>query len=202
MRIFLASNSPRRKEILRKGNIDFTVVKSSYQEVPSKFYREDLIKKNSLNKALGALSNISENAVVIGADTMVILEEGMCDVCLLKPQNYNEAFLMLKKLSGRTHRVITSISLVESLSLRAMTETVETHVTFRMLEDNEISEYLEKFKPFDKAGSYGIQDFIGHDEAENPPATSFVENVKGDYYNVMGLSIDRLKDMLERFMDC
>lgn len=198
-KIFLASNSPRRKEILKMGNIDFTVVKSNYQEVSPKFYKENIIKENSLNKALDAIKNMDENGVAIGADTMVILDIEGKSVCLLKPQNYDEAFLMLKKLSGRTHRVITSISLVESKNGKSLTEIEETFVTFRSILDDEIKKYLDVFKPFDKAGSYGIQDFMDANEAKNPPAESFIEKIDGDYYNVMGISLEKLKEMLQKF---
>jgi len=88
-KIILASNSPRRKEILKKGKIDFTVAKSNYKEVSPEFYSEDSIKQNSLNKALDVAKQIDYAATVIGADTMVILKEGNSSVCLLKPQNYN-----------------------------------------------------------------------------------------------------------------
>lgn len=220
MKILLASNSPRRKEILAKGNIDFTVVKSNYKEESFKFYNESFIKKNSLYKALDAANGIDFSAVIIGADTMVILEEGMCDVCLLKPQDYKEAFLMLKKLSGKTHKVVTSISLVKTPAFSKsnpvenafehLTEIEETFVTFRKLEDDEIRQYLDIFKPFDKAGSYGIQDFCTQDKARGeltlsdvfktkmPNMESFIEKIDGDYFNVMGISVDKLKEMLAK----
>ena len=220
MKILLASNSPRRKEILAKGNIDFAVVKSNYKEESFKFYNESFIKKNSLYKALDAANGIDFSAVIIGADTMVILEEGMCDVCLLKPQDYKEAFLMLKKLSGKTHKVVTSISLVKTPAssksnpvenaFEHLTEIEETFVTFRKLEDDEIRQYLDIFKPFDKAGSYGIQDFCTQDKARGeltlsdvfktkmPNMESFIEKIDGDYFNVMGISVDKLKEMLAK----
>lgn len=202
-KIILASNSPRRKEILTKANIDFTVVKSDYKEDAPEIYREDIIKKNSLFKALDAAKRVDYPAIVIGADTMVILREGLDSVCLLKPASKSEAFLMLKKLSGRTHKVVTSISLAECLGNfktgQQLTEIEETFVTFRKLSDDEIKEYIEKFNPLDKAGSYGIQDFITEDEVKNPPGTSFIKEIQGDYYNVMGISISKLKDMLEKF---
>ncbi len=218
MKILLASNSPRRKEILTKGKIDFTVVKSNYKEESFKFYDESLIKKNSLYKALDAAKDINFQAVVIGADTMVILREGIYDVCLLKPQDYNEAFLMLKKLSGKTHKVVTSISLIKTplekdladlsdpFRGKYLTEIEETFVTFRNLADSEIHRYLETFKPFDKAGSYGIQDFLTYDGKISdkfkqimPGKESFISKLEGEYYNVMGISLNRLNDMLSKF---
>lgn len=235
MKILLASNSPRRKEILTKGNIDFTVVKSDYKEESFIKYEESFIKKNSLYKALDAAKSVNFPAVVIGADTMVILREDIGDVCLLKPQNYNEAFLMLKKLSGCTHKVVTSISLVQtppvlsscknlnnsrlnSENFKHLTEIEETFVTFRKLHDDEINRYLEIFKPFDKAGSYGIQDFLILDKeyknsdgenthlklsenykAQMPNTDNFIEKIEGDYFNVMGISLKKLKTMLKEF---
>jgi len=203
-KIILASNSPRRKEILAKSNIDFTVVKSNYEEESFKFYNESFIKKNSLYKALDVARCIDYTATVIGADTMVILNEGNSSVCLLKPQNYNEAFSMLKKLSGKTHKVATSISLAKSLSLENITEIVETFVTFRALEDDEIKKYIEIFNPLDKAGSYGIQDFLTEKLEISPEfkklmpnCKSFIEKIEGDYFNVMGISLDKLKEMLK-----
>ncbi len=203
-KIILASNSPRRKEILAKSNIDFTVVKSNYEEESFKFYNESFIKKNSLYKALDVARRIDYTATVIGADTMVILKEGNSSVCLLKPQNYDEAFSMLKNLSGKTHKVVTSISLVKSPDLKDTTETVETFVTFRALEDDEIKKYIEIFNPLDKAGSYGIQDFLTQELEISPEfkklmpnCKSFIEKIEGDYFNVMGISLDKLKEMLK-----
>ncbi len=203
-KIILASNSPRRKEILAKANIDFTTVKSNYEEESFKFYNESFIKKNSLYKALDVARRIDYTATVIGADTMVILKEGNGSVCLLKPQNYDEAFSMLKNLSGKTHKVVTSISLVKSPDLKDTTETVETFVTFRALEDDEIKKYIEIFNPLDKAGSYGIQDFLTEKLEISPEfkrlmpnCKSFIEKIEGDYFNVMGISLDKLKEMLK-----
>lgn len=192
--LILASNSPRRKEILLQGKIDkkydFRIIKSNYKEESFKFYNESFIKKNSLYKALDVANSIDFAATVIGADTMVILDS----VCLLKPQDFKEAFLMLKKLSGRRHKVVTSISLADSVSKKNLTEICESFVTFREIKDSEIERYLEDFKPFDKAGSYGIQDF-----GDNGFTPGFVEKIEGDYYNIMGISLDLLNSMLQKF---
>lgn len=211
-KIILASNSPRRKEILKKGKIDFTVVKSNYKEVSPEFYSEDSIKKNSLNKALDTAKQIDYAATVIGADTMVILKEGNSSVCLLKPGSKSQAFLMLKNLSGKTHKVATSISLVKTPladTPKTLTEIEETYVTFRALNDNEIEKYIEIFNPLDKAGSYGVQDFLtfnkeGHYTASDnfknlmPGCESFISKICGDYYNVMGISLEKLQNMFKR----
>ncbi len=206
-KIILASNSPRRKEILKKGNINFTVIKSNYKEESFKFYNESFIKKNSLNKALDVIRHIDYKAVVIGADTMVILKESNgSSVCLLKPENSSQVFSMLKKLSGKTHKVVTSISLIETPSLKELTEIEETFVTFRVLCDSEIKEYIEKFNPLDKAGSYGVQDFLTIDgkipdkfKQLMPGKESFISKLEGDYYNVMGISLKRLRNMYKKF---
>lgn len=215
-KIILASNSPRRKEILTKANIDFITIKSNYEEVSPKFYSEDSIKKNSLNKALDVARQIDYAATVIGADTMVILEEGRCSVCLLKPENKSQAFLMLKNLSGKSHKVVTSISLVKTplepkvSEIKSLTEIEETFVTFRTLNDNEIDKYIEIFNPLDKAGSYGVQDFLAFnkeglytssDNFKNlmPKIESFISKIEGDYYNVMGISAKLLQNMLNKF---
>lgn len=194
-KIILASNSPRRKEILKEGNIKFTVVKSNYEEEHFETYNVSYIKRNSLMKALDVAQRLDFDAVVIGADTMVILDS----VCLLKPVNYDEAFSMLKRLSGRVHSVVTSISLVDVKSGKNLTETVETLVTMRELTDEEIKKYLDDFKPFDKAGSYGIQDFMKDEEKFDPPKSSFISKIEGDYLNVMGLSLEKTREMLEKF---
>lgn len=113
---------------------------------------------------------------------------------------------MLKNLSGKTHKVVTSISLVKSPSLENITEIVETFVNFRVLEDYEIKKYIEMFNPLDKAGSYGIQDFLTAElkissefKKLMPNHKSFIEDIDGDYFNVMGISSNKLKNMLEEF---
>ena len=193
-KLVLASNSPRRKEILLRYGYKFEIVKSVYREEKFEKFSFENIKKNSLGKALDVAQRIQYEATVIGADTMVILDS----VCLLnKPRDINEAIFMLKRLSGRAHDVTTAISIVDSVTLQNLTEFTTTRVYFRNLNDYEIIEYIENKKPFDKAGSYGIQDFISEQELKCPPKNSFIEKIDGNYLNVMGFSIETFEKMLK-----
>ena len=193
-KLILASNSPRRREILARYGYEFEIVKSFYREEKFEFFSYSNIKKNSLGKALDVAQRIQYEATVVGADTMVILDS----VCLLnKPRDFSEAFSMLKSLSGKEHKVVTSISLVNSISLENLTEFTTTKVYFRNLNDDEIIEYIKSKNPLDKAGSYGIQDFISEQEVLSPPKKSFIEKIEGDYLNVVGFSIKTFENMLK-----
>ena len=195
-KLILASNSPRRREILKRFGYEFDIVKSYYKEDYFETFSYENIKKNSLGKALEAAQRISYNAVIIGADTMVILDS----VCLLnKPRNFDEAIFMLKRLSGKTHAVVTSISLVQSNSLKNTTQYTKTLVTFRELSQEEIVNYINTKNPLDKAGSYGIQDFLSESDFKNPPACSFIKKIDGDYFNVVGFSPFTFEKMLKAF---
>ena len=195
-KLILASNSPRRREILKRFGYKFDIVNSKYKEDKFDTFSYENIKKNSLGKALAAAQRISYNAVIIGADTMVILDS----VCLLnKPRNFDEAIFMLKRLSNKTHSVVTSISLVETNTLRNVTEFTKTLVTFRELSESEIIEYIKIKNPLDKAGSYGIQDFLSESDFKNPPACSFIKKIDGDYFNVVGFSPYTFEKMLKAF---
>lgn len=199
-KIILASNSPRRKEILQNFGYDFEVIVSDYEEkTPRNLNSEkaiiSLIKNNCYCKAKTVAENIATQAIVIGADTVVTLDS----VCLLKPQDFSEAFLFLNKLSNRVHSVKTAITLI--MDDIELTRVCETKVGFRKLGEQEILQYIEKFQPFDKAGAYGIQDFLTYEQSKCPPQEiskqSFVNKIKGSYYNVMGICPFEVQDMLE-----
>ena len=193
-KLILASNSPRRREILARYGYEFEIVKSFYREEKFETFSYENIKKNSLGKALDVAQRIQHEAIVVGADTMVILDS----VCLLnKPRDFSEAFSMLKSLSGKEHNAVTPLSLVNSIALENMTEFTTTNVYFRNLNDDEIIEYIKNKNPLDKAGSYGIQDFISEQEVLNPPKNSFIEKIEGDYLNVVGFSIKTFENMLK-----
>ena len=193
-KLILASNSPRRREILARYGYEFEIVESFYREEKFETFSYENIKKNSLGKALDVAQRIQYEATVVGADTMVILDS----VCLLnKPRDFSEAFSMLKSLSSKAHNVVTSISLVNSITLENMTEFTTTKVYFRNLNDDEIIEYIKSKNPLDKAGSYGIQDFISEQEVLSPPKKSFIEKIEGDYLNVVGFSIKTFENMLK-----
>lgn len=191
--IILASNSPRRKEILLNAGIKFKVKTSKYKELYSKYFDEEIVKKNSLNKVSGVIKEGVSPSLIIGADTIVTLYS----VCLVKPRNIIEAFFMLKKLSDKTHKVITSHTAADSVTGKSITQLSTSFVTFRKLGSFEIIRYIISKNPLDKAGSYGIQDFIKPDEASNPPEGSFVKKLDGSYYNVMGLDIDLILSMIK-----
>lgn len=190
--IILASNSPRRKEILKKAGIKFKVKPADCDEIYSPIYDESVVKQNSIKKASVA-KNGDKAAIVIAADTVVILDS----VCLVKPRNFYEGFFMLKKLSHKTHFVVTSHTVASSS--KEVTEISKSLVTFRKLGNIEIIKYLITEKPFDKAGCYGIQDFLTPENCAFPPKESFISKLEGSYYNVMGLDIELVQKILENF---
>lgn len=195
-KIILASNSPRRKEILEKGKIDFQIKTAKCTEFYSAHFDEEIIKQNSKNKAsAAALKEGNEEVLIVAADTMVILDS----VCLVKPRNNFEALFMLKKLSNKTHMVVTSHTVMNSKTKFEITKTSKSYVTFKKLNLFEIIKYILIKKPLDKAGSYGIQDFLTPETVSNPPASSFISKLEGSYYNVMGLDLDLILNMLKNF---
>jgi septum formation protein len=195
-KLILASNSPRRKELLEKAGLDFQIAKNVYKE---NFKGSNLIgsiKKISHCKAQEIANILNEDAIIIAADTIVILDS----VCLVKPHDQHEAFFCLKNLSGKWHKVVSAITLIDVLPGRSLSRSLSTKVKFRNLEDWEIKKYIEEFNPLDKAGSYGIQDFVNQKTVKNPPKESFIEEIKGDYENVMGISTKLLLKMLDKIM--
>lgn len=180
MKLILGSKSPRRREILGMVTDDFTVRVSdcdeSYgSETPLCQVPRILAERKAMAIAL------EEDEVVIGCDTVVIYENELMG----KPKDKADAVRMLKKLSGTTHLVISGIA-VRSKD-KIYSEAVTTNVTFRSLTDEEISTYVEKSNPVDKAGAYGIQEAAG----------AFVEKIEGDFYNVVGLPLCRLCEILK-----
>ena len=180
--LILASQSPRRKELLAHLNMPFTVRVADIDEAmdPAKPPAEE-VARVSLAKALAIPRE--EADTVIAADTIVVLD----DKVLGKPVDKADARAMLSALSGRTHQVMTGVTVLKGS--RSLTHTEITEVYFRTLSQEEIDRYVESGEPMDKAGSYGIQG----------GASLFVEKLHGDYYNVMGLPVCRLWLMLEDF---
>ena len=181
--VILASESPRRKELLKKLIRDFKVVPSGFDE--SKLDHADPVefaKKASHEKAKDVAAK-NFNALVIGADTIVVLGNKIYG----KPRDLAHAKEMLMGLSGRTHKVITGVTLIRQG--RAVTSNAVTEVTFKELSEKEIDRYLDKKQVLDKAGSYAIQE-IGK---------IFVEKIMGDRDNVVGLPLNLLKQMIRLF---
>lgn len=185
MKIILASTSPRRLELLRGLGLKVKVVGSRVRE--SKFSiknPEKLVNTLALTKAQEVASRIKDG-LVIGADTIVVLRGKI----LGKPKDSREAKSMLRELSGKTHEVLTGLAVIDASSGKTMVDFVRTKVKFRKLTDEEIANYVAADKPFDKAGAYAIQEKAG----------LFVERIDGCYFNVVGLPLARLAEILRKF---
>jgi len=176
--IILASASPRRKELLKQIKIPFAVMVSNIDEdIPGKENPEQWVQELALAKAKNVAAGIT-SGLVIGADTIVV-KDGQV---LGKPSSYEDAHRMLSFLSGSTHQVMTGIGLVDSLNNKIFTAVEKTEVKFKELTGAEIDAYVASGEPMDKAGGYGIQG----------RGALLVEGIKGCYFNVVGLPLNRL----------
>lgn len=183
MNIILASASPRRKEILENVNVKFTVVSSDINEViledePPK----DTVMRLAFEKCMDVAKQY-EDALVIGADTIVVLDNKV----LGKPKDEKNAYEMIKALSNKKHQVITGISLINLSLDKKVIDYVVSEVTFKKLSDDMIKDYIKTKESLDKAGAYGIQGYGG----------LLVESISGDYFNIVGLPISRISDLLK-----
>ena len=183
MDIILASKSPRRRELMELIGLPFTVRVAQVDETMEDLPPEEAVAQLSRKKAEAARETLDE--VVIGADTIVVLDGKI----LGKPQDATDAYRMLKFLSGRRHQVMTGVTVL--LGGRCVSVTEVTEVSFRTLTDGEILSYIASGDPMDKAGSYGIQS----------GGALFVDEIHGDYYNVVGLPVCRLHQILKEFME-
>lgn len=183
-RLILASKSPRRQELLRSLEVDFEIkTKEVDESFPNTIPVSEVAEYLAVKKS-EAFKDLKENELVITSDTTV-LNEGHI---LNKAETAEEAFEMIQSLSGKTHQVITGVCLRSFNKKVSFSET--TKVTFRALEATEIKHYIQKYKPFDKAGAYGIQEWIG---------MIGIEKIEGDFYNVMGLPLHQLYKQLLSF---
>lgn len=183
----LASRSERRKKLLKQIGLNFTVKDSNIDEINCNGYHPiKLVKLNSQNKSR-KIAGLYKNEIVIGADTIVVLDKEI----LGKPRNKKEAIIFLKKLSNKKHLVFTGFYLIDTKNFKEVFGYEKTSVFFRKLTLSEIEYYVENHKPFDKAGSYGIQDDFG---------CLFIEKIKGDYYNVVGLPLVKLFISLQNLL--
>ncbi|MBD5195319.1 MAG: septum formation protein Maf [Bacteroides sp.] len=185
-KVLLASKSPRRRELMEQLRIPFSTISTGGidEKYPEDLPVRDIPQYLANLKGNAYMSRFSGNELVITADTLVILD----DEVLGKPKDRDEAISMLQKLSGRTHKVVTGVSI--STVDKRTTFSVSTEVTFAELTDADIEYYVDNYLPFDKAGAYGIQEWIG---------CVAVESIKGSYYNVMGLPVQRLYSELKAF---
>ena len=185
--IILASNSPRRKELLKKLGIDFEVrtLQNINESYPPTLKGEEIPLYIARFKAQAYTSTLQDNDLLITADTIVCLD----NIVLGKPHSTDEASAMLNLLSGRRHQVITGVSLTTLSKQKNFAVTSE--VCFSKLGQDEINYYINQFMPMDKAGAYGIQEWIG---------MIGVSELHGSFFNVMGLPIQRLYQELKHFM--
>lgn len=173
-KIILASTSPRRRELLTKLNLKFEVASPAFDEDKFKISSNPLsIEKLSLLKAKSFSMKTEVSALVISADTVVIAD----DKIMGKPKSPEEAYLMLRTLSGNTHHVITGVAVVDTDTKLEYSAHCITYVTFNELSDSDIWNYIDEKKPFDKAGAYGIQEL----------PDCFVKSIDGEFDNVIGL---------------
>lgn len=185
--IFLASKSPRRKNMLKMLGIKFKSISVELDEtiINSQTAAKN-VKRLSFEKCELALDKI-KNGIVIAADTIVVLDGKIIG----KPKNKSDARRILESLSGRNHFVYTGFTLANKITKRIITEYSKTKVYFRELSSKEISNYIKTGSPMDKAGAYGIQDDFG---------AVFVQKINGCYYNVLGFPISKIYEALKKII--
>lgn len=183
MDIILASKSPRRREILENTKVRFSVKESQVDEViKDDESPKETVMRLAYEKALDVANNNKES-LVIGADTIVVIN----DRILGKPKNEEEAYNMIKLLSGKTHCVITGFALINLSLNKKVIDCEVSQVTFKELSEECIKDYLNTKESLDKAGAYGIQGYGG----------LLVNNIQGDYFNIVGLPISKISDCLK-----
>lgn len=180
--LILASNSPRRKQLLHEAGFAFTVeVLPIDESYPADLPAEQVAGYISKEKA-EQFRGIRADSLVLTADTVVIADHHI----LGKPTDAADAFRMIRMLSGRSHNVVTAVSLLSDGEIQTVADVAEVY--FRDLEDWEINRYIEEYKPFDKAGSYGIQEWIG---------MVGIEKIEGSFYTIMGLPVQVVYQLLK-----
>lgn len=186
-KLVLASQSPRRRELLKGLDVEFTTCSVDADEsFPAELKGADAVQYICKAKADAYKPFLEDKTIAITADTVVILDENIIG----KPKSYDEAFSMIRSLSGRVHEVITAVCIFSKEKCEEFYASTEVH--FSEIADEEIEYYINKYKPFDKAGSYGVQEWIGY---------IGIEKIVGSYFNVMGLPVKRLYDELKTFIE-
>jgi septum formation protein len=184
-KIILASKSPRRKELLGGLNLPFEVIVREVDEVfPENIPMEEIPVYLSKLKAEPFIKELQDKVLVITADTIVWIDGEV----LGKPFDHQHAVEMLRKLSGRTHIVVTGVCLTSTEKQVAFSSVTDVH--FKELSEEEIDYYLDLYHPYDKAGAYGVQEWIGY---------IAIDRIEGSYFNVMGLPVGRLYEELKKF---
>lgn len=185
--IYLASKSPRRKKLLKQIGLKFKTVSIDLEEeVLDGEHPIQTVKRLAIHKSDAAL-NQCKNGIIITADTIVVLKNEIIG----KPKNEKDAVSILKKLSGKTHKVYTGFCVRDTSKGKMIVDYQVSKVTFRKLSDKEIRDYVKTGSPMDKAGAYGIQDDFG---------AVFVNKIEGCYYNVVGLPLSKLYTCLSEII--
>jgi septum formation protein len=182
IKFILASASPRRAEILKSLGQSFEILPSDVEEKITKNNPQEIVKELALLKAKDVARRVSKGQIVIAADTVVFKD----DKILGKPSSKEEAFNMLKLLSGSIHKVLTGICVIDTANNKVCQDYEETKVFFKTLSDKEIMDYINTGEPMDKAGAYGIQGMGG----------LFVTRIEGCYFNVVGLPVHKLYNLM------
>ncbi len=187
-KIVLASQSPRRKDIISMVIPEFDIIVDNSDEiVEDGLSPEETVKCLAMQKAMNVSDKVEDNALVIGADTVV----GIDGEIFGKPADEEDAKRMLKRLSGRESIVCTGFAVIDTESGKAVCDSVTTYVSFRDMTDEEIDAYIKTKEPMDKAGAYAVQGIGG----------LFITGIKGDYFNVVGLPLCALSEVLSREFD-
>ena len=187
MNIILASASPRRKEILENYNVNFNIIKSEIDElILDHELPIQVVMRLALEKGMDVACK-NQGELVIAADTIVVLD----DMILGKPKDESDAYNTLNSLSGREHQVVTGISLINLADNKKVVDYVVSKVKFKNLSEKLILDYLKTGEFQDKAGAYGIQGY----------GALLVDEIKGDYFNIVGLPISKLNDLLIKYFD-
>ena len=187
-KIILASTSPRRRDILKKSKYNnFEIIPSPYIEDHTMTdFSYEFIEDLAANKALAVIPLTKEPSVIIGADTVVVVDNKI----LGKPIDKSDAFKILKKLSGRTHMVVTGIAVINTETHKIKTSASTSKVTFEKLTDEQIKFYIDKYKPLDKAGSYGIQEM----------PDGYIKSYIGHLDNIIGLDMNLTERLIEEIL--
>jgi septum formation protein len=185
-KIILASGSPRRKQILADAGFTFEVEVRPTDEAFDPTMQPELVPEFLSKQKVDQFTEYGQDYIILGSDTVVIIDNQI----LNKPQSKDEAITMLTKLSGKTHKVVTGVSVKMGKEIQSFSDITRVH--FSELSNAEIDFYIDQYKPFDKAGAYGVQDFIG---------MVGIDKIEGSFYTVMGLPIHKVYQHLKPYIE-
>lgn len=181
--IVLASTSPRRQELLENVGLVFDIIAPDYDEnILNKSFSYELIENIAEKKGESVALKCDFPALIISADTVVIFN----NIVLGKPRDFDDALKMLRMLNGQTHKVVTAVCIIDNEKNKKIIKSETSEVTFNNLSDDDLKNYIYDFQPYDKAGSYGIQEL----------PEKFIKNIKGEFDNIVGLPIKTLINLM------